>query len=281
MKTVFISFGFLFASLYISTAQNLTGQWTISEDEYAGLSYTLVEAENGLWVKGNDEIIPNQGSFYEKVGEHQYASEGQNHTLNILDDDQIQKTTLFNGETKNSILFTKVNDASEPSSAAIATSIAWRLEQNYPMEIKGWNSPMIYQESFIFRNVSANLSDNGLLTIKGDQATFRFRGFTGRLFVDFIDKEDNTIARVYFKAQEVTPEIGVGSSMEGTIKYEDAQTLNFEKYPEILIATTRLSLGAERTDKGREIIYNEVVLDQIAKDMKRNGISLVSSTQQP
>ncbi|MEO0507260.1 MAG: hypothetical protein AAF090_13990 [Bacteroidota bacterium] len=68
MKTVFISFGFLFATLSISTAQNLTGQWTISKSEYTGLSYTLVEAENGLWMKANDEIIPNQGAFYEKVG---------------------------------------------------------------------------------------------------------------------------------------------------------------------------------------------------------------------
>jgi len=280
MKTVFISFGFLFATLSISTAQNLTGQWTISESEYTGLSYTLVEAENGLWMKANDGIIPNQGAFYEKVGEHQYASEEQNHTLNILDDDQIQKTTLFNGETKNSILFTKVNDAAEPTSAAVATSIAWRLEQNYPMDIKGWNTPMIYQESFIFRNVSLNLSDNGVMTIQGDQVTFRFRGFTGRLFVDLIDKEDNTIARVYFKAQEVAPEIGVGGSMEGIIKYEDAQTLNFEKYPEILIATTCLSLGAERTDKGREIIYNERVLNQIAQDMQRRGIALVGDKQQ-
>ncbi|MEO1487017.1 MAG: hypothetical protein AAFU57_14825 [Bacteroidota bacterium] len=281
MKTVFISFGFLFALCSNSYAQNLTGQWIVSEDKYAGLSYTLVETEDGLWMKSNDEIIPNQASFYAKLNEHQYASEEQNHTLSILDDDQIQKTTLPNGETKNSILFTKVNDATEPASDAVASSIAWRLEQNYPMEVKGWNSSMIYQESFIFRNVTVNLSYEGKLTIKGGQSTFRFRGFTGRLFVDLIDKEDNTIARVYFKAQEVSPEIGIGGSMEGTIKYEDVQTLNFEKYPEILIATTRLSLGAERTDKGREIIYNEMVLNQISKDMERNGISLSSSTQRP
>ena len=274
MKTKFLLTSFLFGLISYSHAQNLTGQWKISQSEYSGLTYTLVEADGGLWLKANDEIIPNQGLFYEKINEHQYASEEQNHTLSILDDDQIKKTTLFNGETKNSILFTKLNDAAEPTSDAVASSIAWQLEQNYPMEIKGWNSPMVYQESFIFRNVSVSLSDNGILTIKGNQATFQFRGFTGRLFVDLIDKEDNTIARVYFKAQEEVPEIGVGGSMEGTIKYEDAQTLNFEKYPEILIATTRLSLGAERTDKGREIIYNEVVLKQVQRDMQNKGISV-------